>query len=304
MNEEQILSLVAQTLGKQPLSATHQAFGHNSVTYDVALPGRNVIVRANANPQVFATTERNLAVLAGLGLPVPTVIVFDLTKTHHPFAWMVLDKIPGRDLRYELAAMTSAQMTRLAEQIVDFQRRVTRLPQGSGYGYVGIGEPGPYASWWELLGFDKNAPPASQTDNIRLWQGRVQKRMQNFAPYFHSIPPTCFLDDITVKNVIVQNGKLQGMVDFDCVCYGDPLHWLALTSVGVVSDVGARGLFYVDELTRLWQLTHQQEQVLALYSAAISLDFLRRFAPVETAQWNARMWAFVEQWTRGGEQES
>ena len=147
MNEEQVLNLVAQTLGVQPVSATHQTFGHNSVTYDVALSGRNVILRTNSDPQVFATTERNLAVLAGLGLPVPTVISSDLTKTHYPFAWMLLDKIPGHDLRYELAAMTSAQMTRLAEQIVDFQRRVTRLPQGSGYGYVGIGEAGPYASW-------------------------------------------------------------------------------------------------------------------------------------------------------------
>ena len=128
--------------------------------------------------------------------------------------------------------------------------------------------------------------------------------MQDFAPYFHSVPPTCFLDDITVKNVIVENGELQGLVDFDCVCYGDPLYWLALTAVGVISDVCARELFYVDELTRLWQLTPQEEQVLALYSAAMSLDFLRRFAPVETVTWNAGMWAAVEQWTRRGEQES
>lgn len=297
MNEKQALQIVAEALGAEPLSATHQTFGHNSVTFDVALPDRNVILRTNANPQVFATTERNLAVLAGLGLPVHGVIASDLTETHYPFAWMLLDKIPGRDLRYELSGMTPEQVTRLAEQIIDFQRCVGLLPQGSGYGYVGIGEAGPYASWWELLCTGENmlsTVPAE--DGLGSWQTRVQKKMRDFEAYFRPLPPTCFLDDITVKNVIVQNGELQGLVDFDGVCYGDPLYWLALTAVGVVSDVGTRELFYVDELKRLWKLTAEQEQVWALYSAAMALDFLRRFSAAESPEWKARMLAAVKMW--------
>lgn len=297
MNETQIMALVAEVVGIQPLSAVHQTFGHNSVTYDVALPSRSVIVRANADPGVFATTERNIAVLAGLGLPLPHVLASDLTGSRVPFAYMILDKIPGRDLRYELSAMTPEQMTRLAEQIVGFQRRVMRLPPGSGYGYVGIGEAGPHASWWALLDSDGNAQPARQAeDRIGAWQARVQERMRDFEAYFRAVPPTCFLDDITVKNVIVQHGELQGLVDFDCVCYGDPLFWLALTATGVVSDVGPPGQFYVEELKRFWKLTAEQEQVLALYSAAMTLDFLRRFSEAETPTWNAHMWAVVEQW--------
>jgi len=40
-----------------------------------------------------------------------------------------------------------------------------------------------------------------------------------------AVPAICFLDDLTTKNVIVQDGVLQGVVDFDHVCYGDPLFW-------------------------------------------------------------------------------
>jgi aminoglycoside phosphotransferase (APT) family kinase protein len=47
--------------------------------------------------------------------------------------------------------------------------------------------------------------------------------------YFSSVQPTYFLDDLTSKNVIVQDGELRGLVDFDVVCYDDPLYWLALT---------------------------------------------------------------------------
>ena len=297
MNAAQAMNLVAEVLGVQPLHAEHQTFGHNSVTFDVTLPTRNVILRTNTDARVFATTERNLAVLAELGLPVPTLIASDFTLNHSPFAWMILNKIPGRDLRYELGAMTREQMTRLAEQIVGFQRRMMSLPQGSGYGYVGIGEAGPYALWRELIRpSDNNETEASANEVINLWQVRLQRQIQRFEAYFCAVSPTCFLDDITVKNVIIQHGELQGLVDFDCVCYGDPLYWLALTATGVVSDVGLRELFYVEELKRLLTLTPEQEQVLALYSAGMALDFVRRFSEAETPEWNTRMLTAIEQW--------
>jgi aminoglycoside phosphotransferase (APT) family kinase protein len=302
MDEAQAMVLVEETFGVQALSAIHQTFGHNSVTYEVLLPERSVIVRMNRDARVFATTANNLAVLAGVGLPTPTVLAVDTTLRRVPFAYMILEKIPGRDLRYELAAMSYEQMTRLAEQIVVFQRQVGQLPQGRGYGYVGIGETGPYASWWDVPDHKIEERDATGDDRIARWVDRVRRQKARFEPWLRSVPPTCFLDDITVKNVIVQDGELQGLVDFDCVCYGDPLFWLALTATGIVSDVGTRELFYFEELKRLWDLLPDQEPVLALYTAGCALDFLIRFAPSETPEWRARMEAAVEQWITLAEQ--
>ncbi len=279
MNNLQVIALVEDVLGVQPSTVIFQPFGHNSVTYEATLPGRSVIVRMNADASVFAATERNIAVLRGLGLPVPVVLASDLSKTRYPFAYLLLEKIPGRDLRYELAGMTPVQMTRLAEQIVGYQRRALTLPLGTGYGYVGIGETGPYASWRELV--------RSEGEPVQV---------SRFEAYLRQVPPACFLDDITVKNVIIQDGELQGLIDFDCVCYGDPLYWLALTAVGVVSDVGAPGQFYVSELKRLWGLTPQQEQALAFYCALMAQDFVRGMADQETPEWKSRMQEATEKW--------
>lgn len=296
MNETHALNLVAETLGEPPLSAIPQTFGHCSVTYEVVLPGRSVIIRMNRDARVFSTTADNLAVLAGLGLPTPMVLTVDLSRGHVPFAYMILDKIPGRDLRYELGTMRFEQMTRLAEQIVGFQQTVGGLPQGRGYGYVGIGATGPHASWWDVPDHKAEERDAQGDEKIARWQDRVRRQKERFEPYLRSLPSTCFLDDITIKNVIVENGELQGLVDFDCVCYGDPLFWLALTATGIVSDVGMRELFYFEELKRLWGLESEQESVLALYSAGCALDFLIRFSLSETPEWRARMQAAVEQW--------
>jgi len=150
MDDESARSLTVETLGALPLAAIRQPFGHNSVTYEVVLPERSVIVRMNQKAEIFATTAHNLTVLAGLGLPTPTVLAVDVTCSRVPFAYMILEKIPGRDLRYELGTMTFEQMTRLATQLVGFQRQVGQLPPGGGYGYVGIGETGPCASWSDV----------------------------------------------------------------------------------------------------------------------------------------------------------
>jgi len=304
MNETQARNLVAETLGVQTLSAAHQAFGHNSLTYEVVLPGRSVMVRMNQKAEVFATTAHNLTVLAGLGLPTPTVLAVDVTCSRVPLAYMILDKIPGRDLRYELGTMSFEQMTRLATQLVEFQRRVGQLPPGRGYGYVGIGETGPYASWGDVPDHQVGDGDAAEEQEIARWRSRARRQRERFEAYFRSAPPTCFLDDITVKNVIVRNGELQGLVDFDCVCYGDPLLWLALTATGVVSDVGMRELFYVEELKRLWKVLPSQEPVLALYSAIFALDFLRRSAPTETKEWRTRLGVAIERWITFTEQHS
>ena len=253
---------------------------------------QSLIVRTNADPAVFAATERNLSVLTDLGLPVPRVLAVDLSQTRFPFAYLILPRVPGRDLRYELAALTPAQKTHLTAQIVGFQRTVgAALPLGRGFGYVGIGERGPFTSWWEML-----APPENNTtDDVR--KTAYHERLRAFEPHLRSVAPTCFLDDVTVKNVIVENGELRGLVDFDCVCYGDPLYWLALTAVGVVSDVSTpKAFFYVDELCRHLALSDQQMRVFALYAAGMTADFLNKFAASETLAWNQRMAAAFDGW--------
>jgi aminoglycoside phosphotransferase (APT) family kinase protein len=133
-------------------------------------------------------------------------------------------------------------------------------------------------------------------DIVDQLEARALRHVERYERHFRHSPPTCFLDDVTVKNVIVQDGVLRGLVDFDCVCYGDPLYWMGLTAVGVVSDVGIEGLFYIDEMARLWELTDLQREILALYSAWHALWFVRRFAGRETPEWSARMLAQIEHW--------
>lgn len=252
--------------------------GQANTVFSVTFPsGERVILRLHSRTDGFAGTVRTIETLKVLDLPVPEVIAHG----HRPdidASWLVLGWTPGRELRWALAEMTAAQQTRVAEQIVGFQRQVSALPQGDGFGYVPPGTPGTHATWLELL----------------ATHPRLTEASRDIADYLATVEPTCFLDDITGKNVLIENVKLTGLIDLDYVCYGDPLYWLALTHVGLVCDTQTE--FYATELIRLWNPTPLEKRVLAFYSALMADDFLAWFSADESLEWQRRMSAARAHW--------
>ena len=277
--EELVHRIVRQALGADAVTLEHMTFGHSSRVYDVTLAGaaeRHVIVRLNAHPHVFAGTRRTIDALRALGLPVPQLVVSDLTLERHPLAYVILEKIPGRDLRYELATMTRAQMTAVAEQVVAMQRAVGTLPQGDGYGFVPLGERGRARAWTAVVTRSVDQPAHRLRDAVQAdLLETVRDSVNRHEAYLQSVPPTCFLDDLTTKNVIVERGVLRGIVDLDAVCYGDPVFWLGLTQTAVTCDdsVGIDAPFYVEELCRMFDVTPSGRAVVDLYAAIHALDF-------------------------------
>ncbi len=268
--------IIKRHFGIEPLSATRMSFGHSSSeVYDVVLPDGQVIVKLNREAKALGGIQKNLSTLAELGLPVSKIVYADVSRTQVPVAYVVLEKIPGRDLRYELDTMTKVQMTTLAEQLVTFQRRVISLPHGQGFGWVLLNEKAPFVTWIDIVQCDlrRGREVLEREGQSQLYQ-RVERLSEHFNDYFTKVQPTCFLDDVTTKNVIVQKGQLTGLVDFDTVCYGDPLFWLALTQTAVVADVGASGQFYVDELIRFWNATAVEKRIIRFYNLLQAMNFV------------------------------
>jgi len=291
-----VRELVAEWSGRCPLSVEHLPYGHNSISFDVELPGARVIVRTHHDPNVFRWTLHNLEVLQGLGLPVPRVLLYDLEPSRYPFAYLVLERFPGRDLGYELASMTPVQMDAVAKAVMDAQSCVSSLPSAGGYGYVGIDEPGNRTTWDDVLDDIMVLSERTLAPHFALTGARVREALESEQHYFASVSPTCFLDDLTTKNVIVDAGELTGFVDFDCVCYGDPLLHLGLTQTAVTSDADERSLHYVHALFELASLTAGERRIVDLYSALFGVEFLRDRP--ELNEWSARLLGAIDNWLK------
>jgi aminoglycoside phosphotransferase (APT) family kinase protein len=246
--------------------------------YDVVLDGgRNVVVR-------LASNETRDALVGGIywhdrlrqvGVPVPALLYADADPAEG-FPVMVLERLLGRDLAFEYAGLTSEQKRALAAAIADIQRRVGTLPPALGFGFAtSYADAGLHASWLDVVLADlersRQRIVATGVVDARHVE-RVGKRVQALASYLRAIEPHPFLDDLTTKNVLVYQGRLSGIVDTDCVCFGDPLFtvaltWLALLSQHLETD-------YIDYWCEQMHLTGEQVQALRLYTAVFCVGFL------------------------------
>ncbi len=268
---------LSHLLGAEPVSMEPLTMGYSSSrTYLAHMADSTVVVKVNDDPHALANAAQNMKTLAGLGIPVPTVLGYDDTQQHVPGTLLVMSHIAGRDLHHELPTMSRPQMSALADKIVDFQRRAAGLPpKGRGCGFVGVTEPAE-RSWIDVVrrpsGHRFADPLPSDTAPL---VPRLNSAIDLATPYPSEIRPTCFLDDLTTKNVMMRDGELSGVVDFDCVAFGDPLFHLGLTAAAVTADVPAHCRFYVDELIRLSDAsTGIRRRMVDLYEAVCLVNFL------------------------------
>ena len=253
---------LAESLIGPVLAVTHQVYGHAGLTFEIKASSGNYILKTKSESNAFDHTQHHIEVLNGMGVKVPTVID---RGQFSDFDYLLLSKIHGQDLGYVLGEMTQFQMTKLAEEIVRIEQKISGLPEGEGFGWTPMKVPGPFATWNDVIVRDSRTSPDYVRDEVLKWQG-----------YFETVRPTCFLDDLTVKNVIVLEGIFQGIVDLDNVCYGDPLYWLSLAEVTSMMDIGVHASHYGDELRRMWQLSNEAAAICDLYNVIQAWFFLSK----------------------------
>jgi aminoglycoside phosphotransferase (APT) family kinase protein len=274
ISDGQAADLVRTALGVQPLGVVRQGLtdSGNDVFRAVLPDRRAVALRVSPHPAAFASTRRNLEVLRGLGLPVAEVLGAGGTDTGGSF--ILLSWIPGRDLQIELARMSPEQMTRVAQAVTGCQKRVGTLPQGAGFGWSPIGGKAGAASWTEIFGAPAPGPVATGATALDQLRGRLRAAREPVEPYLARVRPVCFLDDLTIKNVLVEGGTLQGIIDLDSVCYGDPLLAVGSTLTLIAAEVGEAGRFYGEELIRCWNPGPDELRAIRFYAALWSIGLL------------------------------
>ncbi len=276
---QEVIRLAAALLGDID-EVIFQPYGHAGITFEVRSPPGEFIFKTHDSKGAFDHTEHHIQVLSGLGIAVPQVLK---KGTLEGFSYLVLRKIPGKDIGYVLGDMSRLEMTKLAEQVVAIERKVNQLPQGSGFGWTPLNVPGPFPSWTGVI----------ERESLEC-SAEVRRVVALLKPYFGSVRPVCFLDDLTVKNVIVLDGVFQGIVDLDQFCFGDPLYWLSLAEVTARLDVGEGASFYGDELRRLWGMADEMSLACDLYNVIQAESFLIRGLGIQAFRdWTATQSAKV-----------
>jgi aminoglycoside phosphotransferase (APT) family kinase protein len=273
ISDDQAAGLVQTALQVQPCSVVRQTLTESgNAIFRALLPdGRSVALRVSPHPGGFNRTPRNLDFLRELGLPVATVLGAGRAGAG---SFIILSWIPGRDLLYELAGLSPEQMTGVAQAVTRCQKQVGSLPEGTGFGWAPIGQRAGAASWTELFGAPATDPVAADAPVLERLRGRLREQRRAVEAYLARVRPVCFLDDLTLRNVLVDGGALQGIIDLDTVCYGDPLLCIGSTLALIAAEVGEAGRFYGEELVRCWNPDAEGLRAIRFYAALWSIGLL------------------------------
>lgn len=265
-------------IGKEPHSIRRFPMGIAHWVYDVRVPGGSgFVVRlgmANQRDDFLGAILWSRT-LRPLGVPLPALIA-DGDYKGHPY--LVLERLEGEDLGQVYSSLSSAEREAIVQQVCEVQRIVEALPEGRGYGFLRLRTDPVRPSWSDVIE-DSLARSRGRIEAAGLISvdpvHRVAAHAGQFQPYFSSVRAKPFLDDMTTKNVLVNAGRLSGIVDVDWLCFGDSLFTVGLTRTALLSS-GADPE-YTDHWCKILDLSEEQRRVIRFYTALFCIDLMSEF---------------------------
>ena len=240
--------------------------------------GRAIVVRASRREDVGVVRDSVYWSdrLRPQGVPLPKLLFADVTMARHPYPFVILERLPGRDLHFVIGDLSHKTLRDLASRLSTVQAIVADLPLGHGYGFSPrIEGPFPHASWSDVVAGSlarsrKRICDVGIASELRA--DRIETASNRLMDYFASVQPVPFLHDITTKNVIIEGTRLTGIVDVDDLCFGDPLFLVGLIRVALLAN--GHGLEYADAWVDVLRPHREQREALDFYTALFCLDFI------------------------------
>ena len=264
--------VTAAVLGVEAREARRFTTGLHHFGYEVTLADGRAVAMRMTRPSEVRFMRSAVALsrqLRPLGVPLPELLAAD---TEAPFPWMLLERLPGRDLGEVVGTLPEASLGQIAEQVIAAQRIAAATPSAGRYGFSATPEGAPFASWSDVVAADiersRTRIAAAGLFDLAVVEP-LELKLAAFREELDTIAATPFLHDTTTKNVIVtDDGRFSGIVDVDDLCYGDPRFVPALTHVAL-RDIP------VDYADRLMQAAGWADDGLyRFYIAAFLLNFM------------------------------
>jgi Ser/Thr protein kinase RdoA (MazF antagonist) len=267
-------NLAAAAIGSRPIAVRRFGTGSHHYVYEATFAdGSPVVVRiaAEHSRSAMAGALKLSRLLRPRGVPLPEIISEGLS---HPFPHLVLERLPGADLRDVIGGLSNACLEAIAAKVADAQQITAATASGRRYGYGVTPTDAPRESWSQVL-HDNLARSRRRIAAAKLFDQSavdlVAQMVSTAGAELDSFAPIPFLHDTTTKNVIVTPaGAFSGIVDVDDLCFGDPRYVVALTLASLTAFGGPT--HYVDA----WMTAagYQDDRIFRLYVALFIVDFM------------------------------
>ncbi|MCB9964264.1 MAG: phosphotransferase [Rhodospirillales bacterium] len=272
-DEKAAAHVASHLIGETVASISRLTTGNQNYVYAVDTEQSTYVIRmTNKFRDKFVSALHWQEQLIPLDVPLAKFIAQDLDGQYSPFPALLMKRLPGADIGRAYPSLTAEQKKSIARQMVDIHAKLDALPDGSKYGYT---PNPPHETWVDFLTKDLNVASDRVFKAQIFDKGVVEiafSELDSLKEDLLKIRPRPFMPDTTVKNVIIHEGALMGIVDVDDICYGDPLFTLSLTYAG--SEIDGLDTDYADAWARSLDLDLHAQCRLEFYRLLHTIWFM------------------------------
>lgn len=274
MTDEVVNEICLREFSNLPNSVNRNLTGIAGYVYTIDINNEKYVIKVSDTKELISGSTYWLTKLARLELPIPKIYAINAQTSPYYF---IMSFLPGKDLGLVYNSLSKETKENIATEIYTYQNEILKLPTASGYGFLSSYEDkdNKRNSWKEVV---ENHIKRSENRIIqngifnKEYVNRVRSFIPHFDDYFNTIEPKPFFDDTTTKNVLIDNGKISGIIDLDWLCFGDRLYVIALTTMSLISM--HTDLEYIESWKKLEKLNIAQDNVLLFYTLVFCIDFM------------------------------
>jgi len=258
--------IVWDCLGQKIAQAERFALGLSHYVFDVVTRDGGVYVIRIARPARKAELERGLywqARLEALDVPLP--------RLYHRgelegYAFAVYQRLPGADLEQVYPTLSTGARKRVAQAVADIQRKIQALDDPA------LADAPNWPDRLRLILERSRREILAGGLFDQRYVSLAREKLDAYQDYLESVRPRAFLYDASVRNVIVHQGWVSGIVDVDDLWLGDPL--LAVGRAKTLLLLMRQPTDYVSFWCQHWRLSAFQIQVVNLYALLYGVRFM------------------------------
>jgi aminoglycoside phosphotransferase (APT) family kinase protein len=273
--------------------------GFFNVAYEITLQDTSEVILKIAPPKgsTVMTHEKNIMytevetmrlVKAKTSVPVPQVLYYDDSHVLCDSDFFIMTKIKGKSFQSQFENMKDEDKNAIEYKVGEYNRAMNSII-GSGFGYYGQKEK-QGSDWYEVFkSIIKDAIQDSKVYDVILDipENDIYSLLDEYKDIFKEVQtPRLVHWDLWAGNILVEDGVIQGLIDFERCLWAD-----ALMEVGFRSYSNPE-FFYkgygITELTKNEKVRAKWYDFYVFLIMTMESDY-RKYEDTSISEWGKSM---------------
>ena len=263
MDEKIILQVCLDCLGEEPGKTERCIVGQGNYVYIAECVSGKYVVRCSEERNAYENTVYWLEKLGAIEIPVPKVVGKGKIEEYE---YLILTYLEGKDIGLVYPYLKDDDKRAIAKEIVHIQNRVATLElENAAHDW----------SWHEFIKYMLERARARIARNGYFQAEKAEILLEQtvqLEEYFAGVKPIAYLDDISSKNLLINNGRISGIIDIDWMGIGDKLTYVALTNMALLNM--EYDTDYVKYILEEMHVNDAEKKAFLFYTLMYCVDFM------------------------------